>query len=104
MNEELGPLALGGGDDEVFLGKNFTRNQQMSEETAQTIDREIRRLVMQAEETANKILSEKTDKLHALAQSLLQYEVLDSSEIDRILAGEPLQREPVRALLDEEEA
>ena len=104
MNEELGPLALGGGDNEVFLGKNFTRNQQMSEETAQTIDREIRRLVMQAEETANKILSENTDKLHALARSLLQYEVLDSSEIDRIVAGKPLQREPVRELLDEEEA
>jgi cell division protease FtsH len=95
---------LGGGDDEVFLGKNFTRNQQMSEETAQTIDREIRKLIRQAEETASKILTGNTDKLHALARSLLQYEVLDSSEIDRILAGEPLQREPVRALLDEEEA
>ena len=104
MNEELGPLSLGGGDDEVFLGKEFTRSRQMSEETAQAIDREVRKLVVEAEETALRILGEKEDKLHSLARALLAYEVLDDSEIDQVLAGDPLAREPVRALSDEDEA
>ena len=50
MNEKIGPLALGGDDDEVFLGKELARNRQISEETAQTVDREIRKLVGEAEE------------------------------------------------------
>ena len=104
MNEELGPLSLGGGDDEVFLGKEFTRSRQMSEETAQAVDREVRKLVVEAEETALRILGEKEDKLHSLARALLAYEVLDDAEIDQVLAGDPLAREPVRTLSDEDEA
>ena len=104
MNEELGPLSLGGGDDEVFLGKEFTRSRQMSEETAQAVDREVRKLVVEAEETALRILGEKEDKLHSLARALLAYEVLDDAEIDQVLAGEPLARKPVRTLSDEDEA
>ena len=104
MNENLGPLALGGSDNEVFLGKDFNRNQHISEETAQVVDREIRTLVVQAEKQASTILSGNTDKLHALARALLLYEVLDDAEIDSILAGTPLQREPVRQLTDEEGA
>ena len=96
MNEELGPLALGSGDDQVFLGKEFTRGRHISEETAQTIDREIRTLVVAAEEKATQILVDNNDKLHALARALLEYEVLDDSEIDQVLAGEPLARESVR--------
>ena len=104
MNEELGPLSLGGGDDEVFLGKEFTRSRHLSEETAQAVDREIRKLVVAAEETALRILGAKEDKLHSLARALLAYEVLDDAEIDQVLAGEPLAREPVRTLSDEDEA
>ena len=52
MNETIGPLALGGDDDEVFLGKELARNRQISEETAQIVDREIRKLVGEAEEEA----------------------------------------------------
>jgi cell division protease FtsH len=96
MNEELGPLALGSGDDQVFLGKEFTRGRHISEETAQTIDREIRTLVVAAEEKATQILVDNNDKLLALARALLEYEVLDDSEIDQVLAGEPLARESVR--------
>ena len=104
MNEELGPLSLGGGDDEVFLGKDFTRSRHLSEETAQAVDREIRKLVVEAEKTALRILGEKEDKLHSLARALLAYEVLDDAEIDQVLAGEALAREPVRVLSDEDEA
>ncbi len=104
MNEELGPLSLGGGDAEVFLGKEFGHSPHMSEETSQTVDREIRKLVVAAEETALRILGENEDKLHSLARALLAYEVLDDAEIDQVLAGEPLARKPVRTLSDEDEA
>ena len=76
----------------------------MSEETAQAVDREIRKLVVKAEATALRILGDNEDKLHSLARSLLAYEVLDDAEIDQVLAGETLTREPVRVLSDEDEA
>lgn len=95
MNEKLGPLSLGDRDEEVFLGKGFARNMQVSEETAQAIDREIRRIVQEAETTAMRILEENGDELHALARALLDYEVLDDAELDLILAGQPLEREPI---------
>ena len=98
MNEKLGPLSLADGNDEVFLGKGFARNSQVSEETAQAIDREIRRIVQEAETTAARILEENDDKLHALAQALLEYEVLDDAELDQILAGQPLKREPAQSV------
>lgn len=98
MNEKLGPLSLADGDDEVFLGKGFARNSQVSEETAQAIDREIRRIVQEAETAAARILEENEDKLHALAQALLEYEVLDDAELDQILAGQPLKREPAQSV------
>ncbi|MEC8646788.1 MAG: ATP-dependent zinc metalloprotease FtsH [Candidatus Latescibacterota bacterium] len=95
MNEKLGPLSLGDSDEEVFLGKGFARSSQVSEETAQAIDQEIRRIVQEAETTATRILEENGDELHALAQALLDYEVLDDAELDKILAGQPLEREPI---------
>ena len=65
MNEELGPLSLGG-EDEVFLGKELARSRHISEETAQAVDREIRKLVVEAEETALRLLGDNEDKLHSL--------------------------------------
>ena len=99
---------MGDRDEEVFLGKGFARNMQVSEETAQAIDREIRRIVQEAETTAMRILEENGDELHALARALLDYEVLDDAELDLILAGQPLEREPIssvseRGILGEDE-
>ncbi|MGY8824319.1 MAG: ATP-dependent zinc metalloprotease FtsH [Candidatus Latescibacterota bacterium] len=96
MNENLGPLSLGGGDDEIFLGKGFARGRHISEETAQAIDQEIRKLVSEAEATALCLLRENSDKLHVLAQALLDYEVLDDVELDLVLTGEELARDSVR--------
>jgi len=96
MNKKLGPLSLGGEEDEVFLGKEFTRTRNFSERTAQAVDQEIRELVLEAEKTATDFLAENEDKLHDLALALLEYEVLDDEEIDRILAGESLERESRR--------
>lgn len=101
MNEKIGPLALGGDDGQVFLGKELARNHQISEETAQTVDREIRKLLGEAEEEAKRILTDNLVQLHGLAHALLEYEVLDDHEIDQVLAGASLEREPVRVLTDE---
>ncbi len=94
MNKSLGPLSLSGRDDEVFLGKDFTRTRMFSERTAETIDQEIRDLIAEAENTARTLLAENREKLETLAQALLEMEVLDDEEIGRILAGETLQRRP----------
>jgi cell division protease FtsH len=93
MNEELGPLSLGGGDsDEIFLGKELARTRNVSEQTAQAIDQEIRKLILTAEQTAKELLKENRDQLDTLAQALLEYEILDDSEIDKVLVGQPLER------------
>ena len=104
MNKDLGPLALGGEGEEVFLGKEFARTRNFSEQTAQTIDREIRGLVIDAEQRAAALLAENRRQLDDLATALLEYEVLDDAEIDRILNGQPLHREPVAEAAPEEEA
>ena len=104
MNKDLGPLALGGENDEVFLGKEFTRIRNFSERTAQAIDQEIRELVLEAKKIAMDLLSENEEKLHVLSRALLEFEVLDDSEIDRILAGETLERENRRQQDEREES
>ena len=92
MNKKIGPLSLGGPDEEIFLGKDFTRTRNFSEQTALAIDDEIRDLVLQAEETAAQLLRSNEERLHTLAAGLLRYEVLDDIEIDCILAGKTLDR------------
>jgi cell division protease FtsH len=87
MNKRLGPVALGGGDGEVFLGKGFARSQNFSEQTSREIDAEIRELVLEGEQLAIDLLTANRDKLDALAQALLEHEVLDNAEIDTIIAG-----------------
>ena len=54
--------------------------------------------MVEAEATATRVLTDRSDELHALARALLAYEVLDDSEIDKVFAGEPLGRDPVRQL------
>ncbi|MDZ7372796.1 MAG: ATP-dependent zinc metalloprotease FtsH [candidate division KSB1 bacterium] len=96
MSEKVGPLAFGRQGDEVFIGRELALARPYSDSTAELIDQEIRRLVNEAAEEANRLLRENIDKLHRLAQALLEYEILDGEEIDRVLAGEPLSRVPSR--------
>lgn len=95
MNKDLGPLALGGDDEEVFLGKEFARTRGYSEQTAQTVDREIRELVVEAESRARQVLAEHRIQLDRLTEALLEFEVLDDDEIDRVMAGDSIDRQPV---------
>lgn len=91
MSEKLGPLTFGKKDEEIFLGREIARARDYSEKTAQIIDDEITGIVTRAAQKAEKIIKEHIDQLHALAQALLEREILDGNEIDRILKGEKLE-------------
>ncbi len=92
MSEKLGPLTYGKKEEEIFLGREIATHRDFSEKTAQEIDAEIRRIVLKAEKRVEKLLSENIDKLHRLAEALLEREILDGEEIDLILAGKKLPR------------
>ncbi|MGD2132480.1 MAG: ATP-dependent zinc metalloprotease FtsH [Maricaulaceae bacterium] len=92
FSDELGTVAYGENQEEVFLGHSVARNQNVSEATAQKIDAEIRRLVDAAYAEATKILKEKAKDHEALAQGLLEYETLSGEEITDLLNGKPPHR------------
>ena len=85
MSEELGPIAYGDNEEEVFLGRSITKNQSMSEETVQKIDKEVKRIVLDGYKKAQKIMEDKIDDLHKLAKALMDYETLTFDEISNIL-------------------
>jgi cell division protease FtsH len=90
MSERLGPLTYGTKEEEIFLGKEITRHQNYSEQTAILIDEEVKRIVTTCMERAEKILLENIDALHRLAKALLERETLTGDEIDKIIKGEEL--------------
>ena len=92
MSDELGPLQYAEADEEVFLGYSVNRQKNMSNETAQLIDKEIRRVVEQGYERAKSVLNEHRDELETLAKALLEYETLSGDEIKAVLAGESIDR------------
>ncbi|MFL6755723.1 MAG: ATP-dependent zinc metalloprotease FtsH [Sphingomicrobium sp.] len=92
MSDALGPLQYAEPEEEVFLGYSVNRQRQMSNETAQAIDKEIRRVVEEGYERAKHLLDEHRDQLESLAQALLEYETLSGDEIQKVLAGEPIDR------------
>jgi len=90
MSEKLGPLTYGAKEEEIFLGREVTRHRDFSEDTANVIDDEVKKIVSSCMKRAEKILSENIDKLHWLANALLEREILDGDEIDKIIRGETL--------------
>ena len=84
MSEEMGPVEYGENQEEVFLGRSVTQTQSVSEEVAQKIDKEIRKLVDEGYNTA-KNLTEKIDDLHKIAKALITYETLTGEEIENII-------------------
>jgi cell division protease FtsH len=90
MSERLGPLTFGKKNEEIFLGRDIATHRDFSEETAKLIDAEVRAIVEEAEERAKTILSENLDNLKILAEALLEREVLDGYEIEKLMKGEKL--------------
>lgn len=91
MSETMGPIAYGSDDESPFLGRDFTsRRRDYSESVAQTIDEEVKRLVMTAHEEAQKLLVGRRETLDKIAHALLERETLDGDEVDAIVEGREL--------------
>lgn len=90
MSDKLGPLSYGKKNEEIFLGREIQSHRDFSEQTAISIDEEVRQIVAQAEKRAQQILNENLEMLHRLSQELLEREILDSEEIDTLIRGENL--------------
>jgi len=85
MSERMGPMTFGKKQEEIFLGREIAQHRDYSERTAQLIDDEVKKIIENASNTAERLLSENLDKLHRMAKELLEKEILDGNEIDRIL-------------------
>ena len=86
MSERIGAIMYGSGQEEVFLGRDFAQSKNYSEETAGIIDEETKKIVDTAYQRAETILTEHIDKLHAVAEVLLDKEKIDGDEFDAIFA------------------
>jgi cell division protease FtsH len=85
MSDKLGPMTFGKKEEQIFLGRDFTQMQDYSNDTAVEIDREVRRIINSSYDRAKELLQAELPALHAVAQALLEREVLDGAEIDVIL-------------------
>jgi cell division protease FtsH len=92
MSDAFGPLNFSAGKQEVFLGRDFSSSDRHSEDTAQRIDAEIRRMVIEQYTRAKDILTQHRKELEQIAEALLEYETLDGGDIDTLLRGERLDR------------
>ncbi len=84
MSDRVGAIMFGGGQGEVFLGRDFAQTKDYSEETAGIIDEEVKKIIDYAYSRARNILSEHADKLHAVAGVLMEKEKIEGEEFDRI--------------------
>jgi len=87
MSEKLGPMTLGEGQHEVFLGRDFSATPNYSQEIAFEIDKEVRRLIDEAYETAYRILTERREQLDLMAEVLVERETVDKEELEALLEG-----------------
>jgi cell division protease FtsH len=87
LSEKLGPLTYSDEEGEVFLGHSVTQHKNLSDETANIIDEEIRSIVDRNYKRAEQILTDNLDKLHAMAKALIKYETIDSDQIKDIMEG-----------------
>lgn len=87
LSEKMGPLMYDEEQGEVFLGRSVTQTKHISAETAKAIDEEIRKIIDESYARAKEILQANRDKLDLMAEALMQYETIDASQIDAIMAG-----------------
>ena len=93
FSEAVGTVSYGDNQEEVFLGHSVARTQNVSEDTAQKIDSEVRRLVQNGLDEARRILSERLEDLHKVAKALLEFETLSGDEIIAVMKGVPPKRD-----------
>ena len=89
MTDALGPIVYSENEGEVFLGRSVTKTTNMSEETMRKVDAEVRRIIDEQYGIARRLIEEHKDKMHAMAHALLEWETIDTEQIDDIMAGKP---------------
>lgn len=102
FSDKLGPVNYSS-SDEVFLGKDFSTRQNYSEETASEIDEEVKNIVEACFEEAKAILSENLDKLHTVAEALLEIETLDGEQFELLYSGKMTAQELVAQVMEKED-
>ncbi len=90
MSETMGPLTFGQKEEQIFLGKEFSRHRDYSEQTATDVDAEVRSLVTENYLKARRVLDENREAVTRIAEALLERETLVASEIEDLMAGRPL--------------
>jgi len=89
MTDALGPMVYAENEGEVFLGRSVTKTTNMSEQTMQKVDAEVRSIIDVQYKLARDLIEEHSDKMHAMAKALLEWETIDSDQLDDIMAGKP---------------
>jgi len=86
---ELGPMVYGENEGEVFLGRQVTTHQNMSEETMKAVDKEVRRIIDEQYALARRLLEENRDKVEIMTKCLLEWETINNEQIEDIMQGRP---------------
>ncbi|MFZ9511242.1 MAG: cell division protein FtsH, partial [Burkholderiaceae bacterium] len=89
MTDALGPMVYAENEGEVFLGRSVTKTTNISEQTMQKVDAEVRRIIDEQYHLARRLIEENADKMHAMAQALLEWETIEVEQLDDIMAGRP---------------
>ncbi|HZH56473.1 ATP-dependent zinc metalloprotease FtsH [Yanghanlia caeni] len=89
MTDSLGPMVYAENEGEVFLGRSVTKTTHVSEATMQKVDAEIRKIIDEQYAVARKLIEDNADKMHAMANALLEWETIDADQIDDIMQGKP---------------
>jgi len=87
MTDALGPMVYAENEGEVFLGRSVTKTTNISEQTMQKVDAEVRRIIDEQYGLARKLIEDHSDKMHAMAKALLEWETIDGEQLDDIMAG-----------------
>ena len=87
MTDALGPMVYAENEGEVFLGRSVTKTTNMSEQTMEKVDGEVRRIIDEQYALARRLIEDNSDKMHAMAKALLEWETIDSEQLDDIMGG-----------------
>jgi cell division protease FtsH len=87
MTDALGPMVYAENEGEVFLGRSVTKTTNMSEQTMQKVDAEVRRIIDEQYNLARRLIEDNQDKMHAMAKALLEWETIDADQLNDIMAG-----------------
>ena len=85
MSDKVGPLSLQKPNEEVFLGRDYTREPRFSDKTSEVIDEEVKRIVEEAKENTERLLRKNIEKLKELADKLIEKEILNGEEIENVI-------------------